>query len=97
MKARWTFTIASLVCSSLKVEKAGPGSVLYSSLLFLFIPLLPLEVVEQVMALALTTVFVMVALTEADGPSAMAVLLDDEVNFNAVCLSASKTSSFSHD
>ena len=60
---------------------------------FLFILLVPLEVAELFIALALTTVFMLVVQAEASGPSVMHALLADEVNFPAAILSASEASS----
>ena len=50
------------------VGKAGSGTIPYSSLLILFIPLLPSEVIGPDQAVALTIVLMLVALALADEP-----------------------------
>ena len=74
---------------SSSVGKAGSGTNLYSSLLILFIPLLPSEVIGPDQAVALTVVLMLVTLALADEPYvAREILLGEVFNFNAADFSA---------
>ncbi len=95
MKARWDFTLASLdasFLSSLNVGKAGSGTILYSSSLFLLSSLVTVEVLGVTTAVALITVLKLEQLALAAGWSAIEVpLLDD--NLHAASLLAKVASS----
>ncbi len=74
--------------------RAGSGTILYSSSLFLFVPLLLSEVLGPDKAVVLTTVLMLVALALANVPSvAKDVLLVEVFNFHAASFSAREASS----
>ena len=83
MNLRWFLTLLSLVASlrnSLNSGKAGSGTILYSSRVFLFVPLGVWEDAAEAMLGLLTTVVTLAKLALAAGPSVTEVLLvDDEI------------------
>ncbi len=93
---RWVLTFDSLVanlCISLNTGKAGLGTALYSSRVFLFVPLGGSEAEVEAMLVALTTVYTLVKLVEAAGPSVTEVLLVDDGSFHCADLAARVASS----
>ena len=90
---RWFLTFVSLVanlCISLNTGKAGSGTALYSSRVFLCVPLGGSEAEVEAMLVALTTVYMLV---EAAGPSVTEVLLVDNGSFHCANLAARVASS----
>ena len=90
------FFLVSLVASlhnSLNTGKAGSGTILYSSRVFLFLPLWVLEAVAEARLGLLTTVCTLAKLVLAVGPSTTEVLLVDDDSFHCANLVGKEASS----